>query len=48
MRKSAKPRALNKISHNQLTVFYKNQKNAWMSTDLFKVWFDKQLVPKVG
>ncbi len=45
--KSAKPRALNRIPQNQLPVFYKNQKSVWISSDLFKVWFDEQFVPKV-
>ncbi len=45
--KSAKPRALNKIPQNQLPVFHTNQKSAWMSSNLFKIWFDEQFVPKV-
>lgn len=45
--KSHKPRALKNIAPNALPVYYKAQKNAWMSSELFELWFHKQFVPKV-
>ncbi len=45
--KSARPRALNKINPKNIPVYYKNQRSAWMNTDLFKIWFEEQFVPKV-
>jgi hypothetical protein len=45
--KSMKPRALKNIAPNALPVFYRAQKSAWMSSDLFEEWFLKQFVPQV-
>lgn len=45
--KSMKPRALKDIAPNALPVFYRAQKSAWMSIELFEEWFLKQFVPQV-
>ncbi|KAJ8886196.1 hypothetical protein PR048_012405 [Dryococelus australis] len=38
--KSKKPRALKDISENALPVYYRAQKSAWKSADLFTEWFN--------
>lgn len=45
--KSKKPRALKDISEKALPVYYRNQKSAWMSSDLFTEWFNQEFVPNV-
>ena len=45
--KSEKPRALKNMNMNSLPVYYRNQKEAWMNSVLFKEWFEKQFVPSV-
>ncbi|XP_023312705.1 jerky protein homolog-like, partial [Anoplophora glabripennis] len=45
--KSAKPRAFKNLNPSSLPVYYRSQKSAWMSTDLFKEWFNIEFVPKV-
>lgn len=45
--KPAKPRAFKNINVNALPVTYKNSKNAWMTSKLFKEWFDTTFVPEV-
>lgn len=45
--KSKKPRALKNIAIQALPVSYTNQKNSWMSRDIFKQWFFDKFVPKV-
>lgn len=46
--KSKNPRAFKNISQNALPVTYKDQRNAWISGDLFKEWFDEQFAPSVA
>lgn len=45
--KSAKPRAFKNLNVNSLPVSYRNSKKAWMTSQLFKEWFDVQFVPEV-
>ena len=45
--KSAKPRAFKNLNTNALPVTYKNSKNAWMTSALFKEWFNDVFVPQV-
>ena len=45
--KSRNPRALKNVKPNALPVYYRAQKSAWMSSDLFEEWFKKQFVPIV-
>ncbi|XP_018373175.1 PREDICTED: jerky protein homolog-like [Trachymyrmex cornetzi] len=45
--KYANPRALKNLTTSTMPVYYKNQKNIWMDTTIFKWWFHKQFVPKV-
>lgn len=45
--KSAKPRAFKNLHPSSLPVFYRSQKSAWMSADLFKEWFEREFVPRV-
>lgn len=45
--KSAQPRAIKNIPKKNLPVIYKNQKNAWMNTTIFKAWFEENFVPAV-
>lgn len=45
--KSARPRCLKGIDHAALPVYYRGQKSAWMSGDLFISWFHEEFVPKV-
>lgn len=42
--KSAKPRAIQNLSPNNFGVYYKAQKNAWMDSEIFKDWFEKEFV----
>ncbi|CAD6216162.1 GSCOCG00004380001-RA-CDS, partial [Cotesia congregata] len=44
--KSAKPRAIKNLK--TLPVYYKSQKSAWMTSALFKEWFEKEFVPVVS
>lgn len=44
--KAKKPRAFKNVSKNALPVKYYNQKNAWMSSDIFKEWFFNEFVPQ--
>lgn len=44
--KSKNPRAFKNVSKNALPVKYYSQKNAWMSSDIFKEWFFKEFVPQ--
>lgn len=45
--KSAKPRAFKNLNPSSLPVYYRSQKSAWMSSDLFSEWFESEFVPKV-
>lgn len=45
--KAAKPRAFKNLNVTALPVTYKNSKNAWMTSKLFKEWFDTNFVPEV-
>lgn len=45
--KSKNPRALKNIAPNALPVYYRAQKSAWMSSDLFEEWFHQNFVPSV-
>ncbi len=45
--KAAKPRAFKNLNVNALPVTYKNSKNAWMTSKLFKDWFYDHFVPEV-
>ncbi|KAG5322896.1 JERKL protein, partial [Pseudoatta argentina] len=38
---------LKNLTTSTMPVYYKNQKNVWMDTTIFKWWFHKQFVPKV-
>lgn len=44
--KSAKPRAFKNVEISALPVLYKNQKNAWMDSLIFKDWFFNKFVPE--
>lgn len=44
---SAKQRAFKNLHPSSLPVFYRSQKSAWMSADLFKEWFELEFVLKV-
>ncbi|XP_046492917.1 jerky protein homolog-like [Neodiprion pinetum] len=44
--KSAKPRAIKNLK--MLPVYYKSQKSAWMTSGLFKEWFEDAFVPAVS
>jgi hypothetical protein len=46
--KSKKPRAFKKVKDmSTLPVSYKNQRNAWMDTQIFTSWFKEEFVPAV-
>lgn len=44
--KSKNPRAFTDVSRNALPVKYYSQKNAWMSSDIFKEWFISEFIPQ--
>ncbi|XP_020297967.1 jerky protein homolog-like, partial [Pseudomyrmex gracilis] len=43
--KYAKPRAIKHLT--SLSVYYKNQKSAWMNKEIFTEWFQCEFVPRV-
>jgi hypothetical protein len=46
--KSKSPRCLKDVNITQdIGVWYRNQKSAWMSAAIFKEWFKEEFVPKV-
>ena len=45
--KSKNPRCFKGINQSTLPVIYRNQRNAWMDTEIFSWWFHKQFVPFV-
>ena len=45
--KAKNPRCFKGINQSTLPVIYRNQRNAWMDTEIFSWWFHKQFVPFV-
>lgn len=45
--KSKNPRCFKGISHSDLPVVYRNQRNAWVDTEIFSEWFHEQFAPFV-
>ena len=45
--KAAKPRCFKNVNMAALPVKYRNQKNAWMDSQLFEDWFRREFVPSV-
>lgn len=45
--KSKKPRAFKNLNLQGLPTAYRNQKSAWMDTNIFKEWFFREFVPEV-
>ena len=45
--KAKNPRCFRGINQNTLPVVYRNQKNAWVNTHIFKDWFFNCFVPEV-
>ena len=43
--KAKNPRCLNGINQSTLPVIYRNQRNAWVNTEIFSEWFHEQFVP---
>ena len=46
--KAKKPRALKDMSPNAFPLYYTSQKNAWMTSEIFKDWFFQKFVPATG
>lgn len=44
--KLAKPSAIRDIPKSSLPVYYRSQKSAWMSPEIFEEWFKSEFVPK--
>ena len=45
--KAKNPRCFKGIDQSTLPVIYRNQRNAWMDTEIFSWWFHKQFLPFV-
>ncbi|GBM61898.1 Jerky -like [Araneus ventricosus] len=45
--KSKKPRSFKNINVNSLPVKYRNQRSAWMKSEIFEKWFHGDFVPHV-
>lgn len=45
--KSKNPQCFKHLDKNNLPVWYRNQKSAWVDSDIFKEWFEKEFVPRV-
>ncbi|GFR29440.1 tigger transposable element-derived protein 1 [Trichonephila clavata] len=45
--RSSTPRVMKNINKTQLTVFWRSNKKAWMTQDLFKYWFYNCFIPAV-
>ena len=45
--KAKNPRCFKGINQSTLPVIYRNQRNAWMDTEIFSWWFHKQFEPFV-
>ena len=45
--KAKNPRCFLEINQSALPVVYKNQKIAWLDTNIFRDWFHKNFVPFV-
>ena len=45
--KSKRPRCFKNTNMDILPVIYRNQKNAWVNTEIFSSWFHDQFVPYV-
>ena len=46
--KTKKPRAFKKLENQEsLLLYYTHQKKAWMNSEIFKTWFQNEIVPTV-